>query len=166
LSGYTDGFGNSGGAGGAIAANRDPCANATLSATGVNIHRNTAAVNVAVSSGYVAGSSNTFGPSNPLGGIIAALYAYDRLVHTGGPQDVKNQPGPGTPQQRIDAGNISFGITCAFGAAFCQFAAGVAQTSSGSPNFKGGTLRTGFDNPIDNESIRVGQAMRRAGCHE
>jgi hypothetical protein len=35
----------------------------------------------------------------------------------------------------VDAGNISFGITCPYGAAFCQFAAGFAQTLSGNPNF-------------------------------
>jgi hypothetical protein len=146
-------------------ANNDPCANATLSATGVNIHQNIAAAQVAVSSGYAAGSSNPVGPTNPLGGLIGALYSYDQLVHTTGPQDVKNQPGPGTPQQRIDAGNISFGVTCAFGAGFCQFAAGAAQTLSGHPD-PNGTLLTGFDTPSDNAGIRVGQAMRAAGCHE
>ena len=144
-------------------ANNDPCANATLSATGVNIRQNIAVANFTVSVGYAAGS---IGPSgNPLGGLAGALYSYDQLVHTGGSQDVKNQPGPGTPQQRVDAGNISFGVTCPFGARFCQFAAGVAQTLSGHPN-PNGTLLTGFDTPSDNAGIRVGQAMRKAGCHE
>ena len=81
------------------------------------------------------------------------------------PQDIKNLRGPGTPQQRIDAGNISFGVTCPFGAEFCQFAAGAAQTMAGNPDFSG-TLRTGFDTPSDNRHIRIGQAMRAAGCHE
>jgi hypothetical protein len=48
---------------------------------------------------------------------------------------------------------------------FCQFAAGLAQTLSGNPNFNG-TLGTGYDTPSDNAGIRVGQAMRVAGCHE
>jgi len=43
---------------------------------------------------------------------VGALYAYDVLVRTDGPQDVKSHPGPGTPKQRVDAGNISFGVTC------------------------------------------------------
>ena len=75
------------------------------------------------------GTSSTF--ANPLGGLSGALYTYKQVVRKGGPQDVKNNPGPGTRQQRIDAGNISFGVTCPFGSGFCQFAAGVAQTFSG-----------------------------------
>ena len=109
------------------------------------------------------GTSSTF--ANPLGGLSGALYTYKQVVGKGGPQDVKNNPGPGTRQQRIDAGNISFGVTCPFGSGFCQFAAGVAQTFSGAPDPKG-TLLTGFDTPTDNAAIRQGQAMRAAGCHE
>jgi len=92
--------------------------------------------------------------------------AYYNAVHTGGPNDIKNLPGhsPNDPID-VDAGNISFGITCPFGAGFCQFAAGFAQTMSGYPNFNG-TLATGFDTPRDNAGIRIGQAMRAAGCHE
>jgi RHS repeat-associated protein len=165
LQGTTDGLNTTSAYYSGQAANNDPCANTTLSATGVNIRQNIAAANLAVSSGYAAGSIIPFGPSNPIGGLIGALYSYDQLVHTGGPQDVKNQLGPGTPQQRVDAGNISFGVTCPFGGPFCQFAAGVAQTSSGYPN-PNGTLLTGFDTPSDNAGIRVGQAMRAAGCHE
>jgi len=84
----------------------------------------------------------------------------------GGPNDIKNLPGH-SPQNPIDvaAGNISFGITCPFGAGFCQFAAGLAQTLSGHPDFSG-SMRTGFDTPQDNAQIQIGQAMRAAGCHE
>ena len=94
------------------------------------------------------------------------MYGYYEAVHTGGPNDIKNQPGPGYHNQvGVDAGNISFGITCPYGGGFCQFAAGLAQTLSGNPNFNG-TLGTGYDTPSDNAGIRVGQAMRAAGCHE
>jgi len=109
---------------------------------------------------------NCYGPyTNPLGGLVGALYAYDVLVRTDGPQDVKSHPGPGTPKQRVDAGNISFGVTCPFGAGFCQFAAGAAQTMDLHPD-RNGTLKTGFDTVYDNAAIVVGQAMRAAGCHE
>jgi hypothetical protein len=97
---------------------------------------------------------------------VGSLYGYYEAVRTGGPNDIKNQPGPGYHNQvGADAGNISFGITCPFGAGFCQFSAGLAQTLSGNPNFNG-TASTGFDTPSDNASIRQGQAMRAAGCHE
>ncbi len=135
----------------------NPCANATLSATGVNAQHNIAQANKWTAVGALIGLS--FG--DPFTGALAG---YGALVKTGGPQDVKNQPGPGTYQQRVDAGNISYGITCPFGAAFCQFAAGMAQTLAGRPD-PNGTLKTGFDTPSDNASIRQGQAMRAAGCH-
>jgi len=52
-----------------------------------------------------------------------------------------------------------------FGAEFCQFAAGAAQTMDLHPD-RNGTLKTGFDTVSDNAAIVVGQAMRAAGCHE
>jgi hypothetical protein len=57
------------------------------------------------------------------------------------------------------------GVSCPFGSQFCQFSAGFAQTLSLNPNFQG-TLLTDFDTPPDNASIREGQAMKAAGCHE
>jgi hypothetical protein len=123
----------------------------------VNAQHNIAQANKWTAVGALIGLS--FG--DPFTGALAG---YGALVKTGGPQDVKNQPGPGTYQQRVDAGNISYGITCPFGAAFCQFAAGMAQTLAGRPD-PNGTLKTGFDTPSDNASIRQGQAMRAAGCH-
>jgi len=140
-----------------------PCANKTLAAAGVDIQQNIVQAQTTISLGRMMGV--TGGSYNDATGSLGALYNYGMLVGTGGPQDIKNQPGPGTSQQRVDAGNISFGVTCSFGDAFCQFAAGVAQTASGNPNFQG-TLKTGFDTPSDNAAIRVGQAMRAAGCHE
>ena len=62
-------------------------------------------------------------------------------------------------------GNISLGITRPYGAGFCQFAAGLAPSLGGHPNFNG-TLAAGFDRPSDSAGIRVGQAIRAAGCHE
>ena|ERR1700680_2576419 len=141
----------------------DPCANATLAAAGVDIQQNIVQAQGTISLGRMMGV--TGGSYNHTVGLWAALFNYATLVGTGGPQDVKIHPGPGTSQQRVDAGNISFGVTCSFGGAFCQFAAGLAQTVSGNPNFQG-TLKTGFDTPSDNAAIRVGQAMRAAGCHE
>jgi hypothetical protein len=69
-------------------------------------------------------------------------------------------------QLGIDAGNISYGVTCPFGAQNCQAADGAAQfigfllgkSPLGSP-------KTYMDTPSDNASIQVGQAMRKAGCH-
>src|SRR5205814_5837651 len=104
---------------------------------GVNIRHNITFANTVVSAGYDAA------------GLLGALAGYYLVVHTTGPQDVKNQPGPGTKKQRRDAGNISFGVTCPFGARFCQFAAGFAQSLSGHPAFTG-PLATGFDTPSDN----------------
>jgi RHS repeat-associated protein len=135
----------------------NPCANATLTATGVNAKQNIAQAKKWIAAGSVVGSLVL----NPLAGALAG---YAALVGSGEPQDVKNQPGPGTHQQRVDAGNISFGITCPFGAQFCQFAAGAAQTLAGHPDPKG-NLSSGFDTPSDNASIQQGQAMRAAGCH-
>jgi RHS repeat-associated protein len=134
----------------------DPCTNATLAATGVNPKQNIAQVNK-----YLA--LKTAGQTKFGGYVTSELMGYADLVGTGGPQDVKNQPGPGTYLQRIAAGNISYGITCPFGTGFCQFAAGLAQTLRGRADFTG-TLQTGFDTPSDNAQIRVGQAMVAAGC--
>ena len=140
-----------GAAGTSSAPNKNPCANATLAAAGV-----TAQQQIATAQSYIMNSAGPFG----------SLAAYYAAVHTGGQLDIKNQPGPGYHNQiGVDAGNISFGITCPFGAGFCQFAAGLAQTLSGNPNFNG-TPATGFDTPSDNAAIRIGQAMRAAGCHE
>ncbi len=99
-------------------------------------------------------------------GPFSNLSAYAGTVETGGANDIKDLPGH-SPQNPIDvdAGNISYGITCPFGQGVCQFFAGLAQTLALNPNFKG-SLRTGFDTPSDNAQIRVGQAMRAAGCHE
>jgi len=103
---------------------------------------------------------------NGLAGFLGGMYGYYEAVHTGGPNDIKDLPGH-SPQNPVDvaAGNISFGITCPYGTGFCQFAAGLAQTSGGHPS-SDGTLATGFDTPSDNAAIQVGQAMRAAGCHE
>jgi len=135
----------------AIAPSKDPCANATLAAAGIDARQQ-----IARAQSYILNSAGPFGD----------LAAYSAAVNTKGELDIKNLPGH-SPQNPIDvdAGNISFGITCPFGAGFCQFAAGLAQTFSGHPNFNG-TLATGFDTPSDNAAIRVGQAMRAAGCHE
>lgn len=130
----------------------DPCFNSTLTAAGIDARQQ-----IATAQTYI-GWSRYFGYGDLLG--------YYNAVHTGGPNDIKNLPGHSPNNSTdVDAGNISFGITCPFGALFCQFAAGFAQTMSGHPNFKG-TLATGFDTPADNAGIRVGQAMRAAGCHE
>ena len=147
----------------ANAANNDPCANSTLSAAGVNIRQNIAEAQTTISLGRMMGVSG--GSYNYAIGTLGALFNYAMLVGTGGPQDVKNHSGPGTFQQRVDAGNISFGVTCSFGQTFCQLAAGLAQTFSGHPD-PSGTLRTAFDTPRDNAGIQVEQAMRAAGCHE
>ena len=38
----------------------------------------------------------------------------------------------------IDAGNITFGVTCPFGATFCEVFAGIAQGTSGVLNMASG----------------------------
>jgi hypothetical protein len=100
--------------------------------------------------------------------FVGGMVGYYFAVHTGGPNDIKNQPGPGYQNQiGVDSGNISFGITCPYGAAFCQAAAGGAQFFAallGNATF--GSPSTFMDTPSDNASIKVGQAMRAAGCHE
>jgi RHS repeat-associated protein len=133
------------------APNSDPCANQTLAQAGVNARQQ-----IAQAQSAMLNSPGPFGD----------LSAYGGTVGTGGPNDIKNLPGH-SPQNPIDvaAGNISYGITCPFGAGLCQFAAGFAQTLGGNPDFKG-SLKTGFDTPADNAQIRTGQAMRAAGCHE
>jgi hypothetical protein len=135
----------------------DPCTNSTLSATGVNIYHQLATVKAATAFPSSA--------RNPASTLLNDLVQFAYLVNTNEPFDYKNQTGPGTRQQRVDAGNIAYGVSCPFETQFCQFAAGAAQTLSGSPD-PSGTLLTGFDTPSDNASIRIGQAMRAAGCHE
>jgi len=142
----------------------DPCKNATLSAAGVSPKQQIATAQGFIALGKAAASGTTDG--NSVANFFGGMFGYYEAVHTGGLNDIKNLPGH-SPQNRIDvnAGNISFGITCPYSAGFCQFAAGLAQTLSGRPDFSG-TLLTGFDTPSDNTMIRVGQAMRAAGCHE
>ena len=122
--------------------------------------------------------NSLWGVNNPSLSPVGSLLGYYEAVHTGGPNDVKNQPGPGygaDNQIGIAAGNVSFGITCPFGATFCQAAAGLAQGASGVINVvsggryghgRPGPISTFFDSPKDNFQIRIGQAMRMAGCHE
>jgi hypothetical protein len=127
----------------------------------VNIELRLAQTNSLLSADYEL-AAKSYGQAN---GSVMPLMTYASLVHSTGPQDDKNQPGPGTQQQRVDAGNISFGVTCPFGEKFCQFAAGLAQFKDallGNASF--GSIRTFMDSPGDNASIKVGQAMRRAGC--
>jgi len=94
------------------------------------------------------------------------LIGYANAVGPGKPNDIKNLPGHSPNNKNdVDAGNISYGITCPFGTGFCHFMAGAYQTWGGHPDFSG-TLATGFDSPSDTLGIRVGQVMRAAGCHE
>ena len=142
-----------------IAPSNDPCSNSQLASVGVGpaqLRQRIGAANMA---------SNLFGL---LGYALFGLLGYASLVRTGGPQDDKNLPQNhsvfGPLPNAVAAGNISFGVTCPFGAGFCQFAAGAAQTLAGHPD-PNGTLATGFDTPSDNAQIKQGQAMRAAGCH-
>jgi hypothetical protein len=147
-----------------FAANNNPCANATLSAAGVSPQQQIATAQGYIAAGQIGASATPY--PNPITSFFGGMYGYYDAVKTGGPNDIKNLPGhSGQNPIDVDAGNISFGITCPYGAGFCQFAAGLAQTLGGHPNFNG-TLLTGFDTPSDNAGIRVGQAMRAAGCHE
>jgi len=93
----------------------------------------------------------------------ALSFGYHEAVHTRGPNHIKYQPGPGYRNGLgVDAGNISFGITCPFGDGFYQLAAGLAQTLlSGNPDFDG-TLSSGFDTRSDNASIQ--QRASNEGC--
>jgi len=143
---------------------KNPCANATLSAAGVNVQQQIATAQGFITAGKIGANATPY--ANPILSFFGGMYGYYNAVKTGGPNDIKNLPGhSGQSPIDVDAGNISFGITCPYGAGFCQFAAGLAQTLGGHPNFNG-TLGTGFDTPSDNVDIRVGQAMRAAGCHE
>ncbi|MGH9740230.1 MAG: RHS repeat-associated core domain-containing protein, partial [Candidatus Acidiferrales bacterium] len=153
-----------GGGGGGGAGPQSPCTNATLAAAGVNAQEQIGMAQGLIAAGKAGAGASQF--SNPVFGFFGGMFGYYEAVKTGGPNDIKDQPGPGYHNQTgVDAGNISFGVTCPYGAGFCQFAAGLAQTLSGNPNFNG-TLTTGFDTPSDNAGIRTGQAMRAAGCHE
>jgi RHS repeat-associated protein len=142
----------------------DPCYNSALASVGVGPAQLRQRIKTANTQSLVGSGLGTL-IGNP---VLGALIAYGRLVHTGGPQDDKNLSQNhsvfGPLPNAVAAGNISFGVTCPFGAATCQFAAGLAQTLSGHPDPKG-TLSTGFDTPSDNAQIRQGQAMRAAGCH-
>ncbi len=131
--------------------NKSPCANDTLAQAGVDARQQ-----ITQAQGAMLNSPGPFG----------TISAYAGPVGTGGPNDIKNLPGH-SPQNSIDVavGNISYGITCPFEAGFCQFAAGLAQTFGGNPDFNG-SFKTGFDTPADNAQIRTGQAMRAAGCRE
>jgi len=142
----------------------NPCANATLSAAGVSPQQQIATAQGFIAAGKIGANATPY--ANPILSFFGGMYGYYDAVKTGGPNDIKNLPGhSGQNPIDVDAGNISFGITCPYGAGFCQFAAGLAQTLGGHPN-PNGTLATGFDTPSDNAGIRIGQAMRAAGCHE
>ncbi len=142
----------------------NPCANATLSAAGVNPQQQIATAQGFIAAGKIGANATPY--ANPILSFFGGMYGYYNAVKTGGPNDIKNLPGhSGRNPIDVDAGNISFGITCPYGAGFCQFAAGLAQTLGGHPN-PNGILATGFDTPSDNAGIRIGQAMRAAGCHE
>jgi RHS repeat-associated protein len=147
---------NPGGAGtSAPAPNSDPCYNKALASVGVGpsqLRQRIRNANLA---------SNLFG-----------LLGYASLVRPGGQQDDKNLPQNrsvfGPLSNAVAAGNISFGVTCPFGAGFCQFAAGAAQTIALHPDFSGplgAAIKRGFDTPSDNLQIQQGQAIRAAGCH-
>lgn len=144
---------------------KDPCSNATLSAAGVNPQQQIATAQASIAFGKTA--ANLLDDNNRVLNFFGGMFGYYLAVRTNGPNDIKNTLSHSPLNQTdVDAGNISFGITCPYGARFCQLAAGIAQTVlAGSPDFKG-TLATGFDTPSDNKGIRIGQAMRAAGCHE
>jgi hypothetical protein len=96
------------------------------------------------------------GPAGP----VVSLGIYYHLVHSGGPWDFKNSPGPGTHDQRVAAGNVNFGATCFIGDEECQYAAGLFGKLSGNP----GTAATHFDIPSDNQQIQQGQPLKKKGC--
>lgn len=141
-----------------------------MTAAGTSAQRQIATAQGYIAAGKVGGS--TFGAGTPggalfglVGSAAGSLYGFYSAVRTGGPNDIKNQPGPGYQNQvGIDAGNISFGVTCPFGAFTCQLGAGLAQTFGKDHN--PGPASSYFDSPGDNASIKIGIAMRKAGCHE
>lgn len=139
-----------------VAPSKDLCANATLAAAGVNARQQ-----IATAQSYILNSAGPFGD----------LIAYGVAVNTGGPLDIKDLPDH-SPQNLTDvaAGNISFGVTCPFGATFCQVAAGLAQGAAGLLNqISGGRYGHGapgpastyFDSPSDNAQIKKSTAMYR-----
>ena len=140
----------------------NPCTNSTLTAAGT-----TAQQQIATAQSFIAAGSAGGSTAGPLGSAAGSLYGYYSAVETGGPNDIKDLPGPGFQNRvGIDAGNISFGVTCPFGATACQVGAGLAQFGAalfGKATF--GSPRTFMDSPGDNASIKIGQAMRAAGCH-
>ena len=145
------------------APNNIACGSNTLAGAGTSAQQQ-----IATAQGYIAaGKAAVSGlPGGAITQFFGGMAGYFFAVHTGGPNDIKNQPGSGQHNRLgVDAGNLSYGITCPYGAGFCQFAAGLAQTLGGHPD-PNGPLSTGFDTPSDNLWIRYGQAMRKGGCHE
>jgi hypothetical protein len=137
-----------------------------LAAAGTTAQQQIATAQGYISAGKLGASATPY--ANSVLSFFGGMYGYYEAVKTGGPNDIKNQSGPGYQNQvGIDAGNISFGVTCPYGALFCQYAAGQAQYAAallGKASF--GSPFTFMDTPSDNASIKVGQAMRAAGCHE
>lgn len=90
----------------AQAPSKDPCENATLKAAGVSARQQ-----------IITAQSYIDAWNGPFGALIGYFYA----VHTRGPNDIKNLPGR-DPHNKLNiaAGNISYGITCPFGAALCS----------------------------------------------
>jgi RHS repeat-associated protein len=144
----------------------NPCASDVLSAAGVDAEEQIATAQAFIAVGKAAANTSNF--SNPVLEFFGGMAGYGAAVNTNGPLDIKNQPGPGYHNDiGVKAGNVSYGITCPYGKAFCQFAAGAAQTVfQGSPDLRNGTLKTGFDTASDNLYIQQGQAIRAAGCSE
>ena len=143
----------------------NPCDNSTLTAAGVSAKKQVATAQGFIAAGQVGASTTPY--ANPVLSFFGGMYGYYEAVHTGGPNDIKDLPGHSRQNPTdVNAGNISFGITCPYGTGFCQFAAGFAQSVIGrAPDFSA-TLATGYDTPADNAGIQIGQAMRAAGCHE
>ena len=152
---------------------RNPCASSALEKAGTTAQQQLKNVATAKASGAAVGGVAGL----PLGDVgsflgskIGSVYGFYQAVRTGGINDIKAQPGPGqgaSNQIGIDAGNVSYGVTCSYGETVCQAAAGLNQTYR-AYNGQGtyGSLRTYGDSPSDNASIRIGQEMRAAGCHE
>jgi hypothetical protein len=108
----------------------------------------------------------------PLNGVLSdvgksagSLVGYFEAVHTRGPNDIKNQPGPGYHNQTgVGAGNKLWRYMHIW---YLLLPVRRWSCTDGKrqPEFYG-TLATGFDTPSDNASIRQGQIMRASECHE